>query len=130
MFSFIKNGESNINASLMAGTKDGRVFSRSLNTITAVETIEELPTEFALNQNYPNPFNPTTQIEFSVPEVGSYSLKVYNAIGQQVAVLASGQMNIGNYQISFDASRLASGLYIYQLAGNNVKMTKKIILMK
>ena len=96
---------------------------------TAVED-EQVPTEFALQQNYPNPFNPTTSIQFDIPKEGNYSLKVYNLLGQEVATLVNGQMNIGTHNVNFDASNLTSGMYIYRLTGNNVNLTRKMLLMK
>lgn len=86
--------------------------------------------DFRLSQNYPNPFNPATNISFNLPEAGEVSLKVYNLLGQEVASLINGRMNAGFQQVSFDASNLASGTYIYRLvAGTNVQ-TRKMMLIK
>ena len=89
-----------------------------------------LPKEFKLEQNYPNPFNPTTTIEFTIPQNGRYSLGVYNILGQLVRVLGDEEYQAGYYKINFDASKLASGMYIYKLSGNNVNISRKMILMK
>ncbi len=89
-----------------------------------------LPTEFKLEQNYPNPYNPTTTIEFTVPQNGRYNLSVYNILGQLVNVLADDEYQPGYYKVTFDASRLASGMYIYKLSGNNVNFLKKMLLVK
>ncbi|MEG8946841.1 T9SS type A sorting domain-containing protein [Rosettibacter firmus] len=89
-----------------------------------------LPLEYSLKQNYPNPFNPTTNIEYSIPKSGYVSLKVFNLLGQQVATIFEGNQNAGNYIATFDASGLASGVYLYRLESNNVSITKKLILMK
>jgi hypothetical protein len=99
-------------------------------TATAVEDEATIPTQFALKQNYPNPFNPTTNIQFDLPESGNYSLKVYNLLGQEVATLVNGALNAGVHSVNFDASKLTSGMYIYQLSGNNVNLTRKMLLMK
>ncbi len=88
------------------------------------------PTEYTLSQNYPNPFNPTTVIKFSVPVTGFYTLKVYNILGQEVAQLLNGQLNPGSYSATFDATRLSTGVYFYNLTGNNVNITKKMMLIK
>jgi len=113
------------------GTKEGKVFAiTSSNGITAVEDNTEVPTEFKLAQNYPNPFNPTTTIEFAVPKSGIYSLKVYNVLGEEVANLVDNQLTSGMHKVNFDATRLASGMYIYRLSGSNVNISKKMILMK
>ena len=89
------------------------------------------PTEFVLEQNYPNPFNPSTTIKFGLATRSSVDLRVYNAVGEEVAVLVSGKfMESGTYQVSFDAKNLPSGTYIYRLtAGSNV-LTNKMMLLK
>ena len=89
-----------------------------------------IPKEYTLEQNYPNPFNPTTQIGYSVPKNGHVSLKVYNTLGQEVATLFSGVQNVGRYVVGFNASILASGVYLYRLQSENVTLTKKLVLMK
>lgn len=89
-----------------------------------------LPTEFKLEQNYPNPFNPSTTIEFTVPQNGRYNLSIYNILGQLVRVLADDEYQPGYFKLTFDASRLASGVYIYKLSGNNVNIIKKMLLVK
>jgi hypothetical protein len=91
---------------------------------------EGLPAEFQLMQNYPNPFNPATTINVAIAEAGYYALKVYNALGQEVAELVNGQLERGNYSITFDASKLSSGLYIYSIRGSNVNVSKTMIVMK
>ncbi|MEK6552778.1 MAG: glycoside hydrolase family 3 N-terminal domain-containing protein [Bacteroidota bacterium] len=100
--------------------------------ITSIDqlTNASIPTGFVLYQNYPNPFNPSTMIEFSVPQAGYYSLKVFNIIGEEVANLMNREMESGIHKISFDASKLPSGIYIYRLTGNNVNISKKMTLMK
>ncbi|MGD8781342.1 MAG: T9SS type A sorting domain-containing protein [Ignavibacteria bacterium] len=98
--------------------------------LTDAESVEELPVKYNLSQNYPNPFNPSTTIEVTIPESGIFTLKVYNVLGQEVATLLNGQMNIGHHQVTFDASKLSSGLYIYRLSGDNVNLTKKMMLLK
>ena len=85
---------------------------------------------YSLSQNYPNPFNPTTQINFSVKQAGNVTLVVYNMLGQAVATLVNGNMGAGNYTANFDASKLASGIYIYQLNAGSTKISKKMTLMK
>jgi hypothetical protein len=88
------------------------------------------PEKFELSQNYPNPFNPTTTINFSLPESGNVTLKIYNTIGEQVDELVNGFKEAGIYSISFDASTLNSGIYIYQISTNNLTLTKKMMLIK
>ncbi len=100
------------------------------NGPTAVENIPSLPNKFELQQNYPNPFNPSTEISYTIPKSSFVSLKVYNALGQEVATLVNGFKTANSYKVQFNANGLASGIYIYQLkAGDNV-VAKKMILMK
>lgn len=89
-----------------------------------------VPSDFNLYQNYPNPFNPTTTIKFSLPSKGNISLKVYNGLGKEVETLADGYRSAGTYEVSFDASKLVSGIYFYKLVTDNFINTKKMILVK
>ena len=86
--------------------------------------------DFKLFQNYPNPFNPSTEIRFSLKSSGFTTLKVYDILGKEVATLVSENLNSGMYAYSFDASKLASGTYIYEVVSNNVRLTNKMLLMK
>ena len=89
-----------------------------------------IPTEYILTQNYPNPFNPATKIDFSLPKDSDVELTVYNILGQQVEVLINGFRNAGTYELTWDASNLPSGVYIYRLeTGSNV-ISKKMMLLK
>jgi len=89
-----------------------------------------LPNEFKLNQNYPNPFNPKTNIGFSIPENNYTELKVYNLIGEEIVTLISNNLKSGNYEFEWDASFLASGVYLYKLTSGNFVDIKKAILLK
>ncbi|GAB6282848.1 MAG: hypothetical protein STSR0008_15980 [Ignavibacterium sp.] len=88
------------------------------------------PTSFELNQNFPNPFNPTTTIRFSLPEAGFVKLIVYNILGEEVKTLVDGFRNVGTYNVQWNASNLASGIYIYRLQTEKFVEMKKMILMK
>jgi len=114
-----------------AGTKEGQFYAiDNTSSVNGVKENSSVPTEFKLKQNYPNPFNPSTVIEFSVAQQGKYSLKVYNMLGQEVASLIERDFQPGNYKYSFNANKLASGVYIYRLSGQNVNLVNKMILMK
>ncbi len=91
---------------------------------------ESLPTNYELNQNYPNPFNPTTSISFTLSKVENVSLTVYNIIGQEVASLINGQMNAGLHVVTFNAAKLASGIYFYRLQTSDFVAIKKMVLLK
>lgn len=88
------------------------------------------PDRFELTQNYPNPFNPSTRIEYSIPQTGLVTIKVYNVIGQQVAELVNEVKQAGTHRIEFDAYGLPSGVYMYKLSSGNFVSTKKMLLLK
>ena len=87
-------------------------------------------TDYKLNQNYPNPFNPSTTISFSIPAQGDVSLKIYDVLGKEVVTLVDEMKSAGSYQITFDATQLASGMYFYRLDTKNFSEVKKMILLK
>jgi hypothetical protein len=99
-------------------------------TPSAVETDFGMPNNFYLSQNYPNPFNPSTNISFSIPTEEFVSLKVFNSLGEEVFELINETKPAGNYSVFFDASRLTSGVYFYQVRSDNFVDTKKMILLK
>jgi hypothetical protein len=90
---------------------------------------------FELSQNYPNPFNPNTQISYQISVPSKVTLKVFDVLGNEVAILVDGYKSVGKYEINFDASSLSSGLYFYKLeatANNNniFREVRKMILLK
>lgn len=89
----------------------------STNKSTSIDSGNALPTAFTLGRNYPNPFNPTTNIQYGLPESARVDLRVYDALGREVAVLVNQQQQAGLHTVVFDAGRynLASGVYIYRL---------------
>jgi len=94
------------------------------------EATESMPTTYTLQQNYPNPFNPSTTIKFSIPKAGNVKLVVYDVLGKEVATLVNNFLNAGQYNFQFNASNLASGIYLYRLETNNFVQTNKMLLMK
>jgi len=104
---------------------------RVLATASATPTFAEATvTEYALYQNYPNPFNAVTTFAFDLKETAVVSLKLYNMTGQEVATVAQGEMSAGRHEVSFDASNLPTGMYIYRLDAPGYTMSKKMLLIK
>ena len=99
-------------------------------TVGVEDNETQVITEYKLEQNYPNPFNPSTVINFNLPQAAQVKLSVYNILGQEVAVLVDEFVNAGSYSKSFNASNLASGLYIYTLEAGSTKLSKKMTLLK
>jgi N-acetylneuraminic acid mutarotase len=97
---------------------------------TTINTRENSPRKFVLNQNYSNPFNPTTNIEFSIPNSEFVTLNIYNILGEEVTTLVSDRLPAGSYSYEWDASNLASGVYLYRLQAGNYVQTRKMVLMK
>jgi len=97
---------------------------------TLVVSRPGVPQVFALQQNYPNPFNPATKIAFSVPSQMKVELVVYNILGQKVATLVNETLSAGGHEVSFDASRLASGMYLYRITAGQFTSVKKMMLLK
>ena len=105
--------------------------TNELGNPTAVnEGLGLKPASYNLQQNYPNPFNPSTKINFSIAKPGNVKLIVYNLLGQKVVELLNGFMNAGEHNITFDAGKLTSGVYLYSIRTDNFVQTKKMILMK
>jgi hypothetical protein len=89
-----------------------------------------IPSDFKLSQNYPNPFNPATKINFSIPKQTQVSLKIFDMLGREVAELVNQQLSPNNYTITFDGSKLSSGIYFYKLETPEFIDTKRMILIK
>ena len=108
----------------------------AVSTVTASsEGGHVLPKEFALFQNYPNPFNPNTQISFDIPTAEFVTLRVYNLLGQDVKMLANKVMSPGKYTFDWNGTDLlnndvASGVYFYELRGENFVSRKKMLLIR
>jgi len=90
----------------------------------------QLVNSFELGQNYPNPFNPNTRITYSIAERTNVSLKVYDMLGREVATLVNEVKDAGSYDVNFNASNLASGMYVYTITAGNFTSSKKMMLMK
>lgn len=99
-------------------------------TITSNEEVDDLATLFSLKQNYPNPFNPSTRISFTLPVASDVALNVYNLLGQQVSQVVNKRLTAGNHTVSFDASGLSSGIYLYKIEAGDFVQTKRMLLIK
>ncbi|MEW5797633.1 MAG: T9SS type A sorting domain-containing protein [Bacteroidota bacterium] len=101
-------------------------------TVTSVRTMDEVgrPHNYSLAQNYPNPFNPSTVINFSLPQSGFVTVKVYDLVGREVATLVNGYQNAGSYAVDFDATGFSAGMYLYKLQVNNFSHVKKMMLVR
>ncbi|MEE9431273.1 MAG: T9SS type A sorting domain-containing protein [Melioribacteraceae bacterium] len=118
----------------------GAIVVLYFSNITDIAKVDKLASGFNLFQNYPNPFNPTTTIKYSIPNVisnnvasnfsSSALLKVYDVLGKEVATLVNKEQQPGNYEVEFDASKLSSGVYYYNLTAGGFSKTKKLILLK
>ena len=117
----------------------GKIFKTTNGGETTVNNINShLPKDFSLSQNYPNPFNPTTNIKFQIPDLSfqhalswnPVKLIVYDILGKEIATLVNEKLKPGEYEISFDAANLPSGIYFYTLSTEDFKETKKMILLK
>jgi hypothetical protein len=98
--------------------------------IAVEEQSTTVPNAFVLDQNYPNPFNPVTTISFSLPSKSLVSLKVFDLIGREVAIIVSEILSAGDYSRQWNASNLPSGVYFYRLQAGKFTDTKKIVLLK
>jgi len=116
---------------ILAGTYGRSMWVRKDDELVGISAINGyLPTNFGLKQNYPNPFNPEATIQFSLPTDESTQLNVYDISGRLVKTLVNGKLKAGNYQVKFDGSNSASGVYFYRLSAGTYTDVKKMILTK
>jgi hypothetical protein len=102
----------------------------SLLIPVSIEEREDIPTVFDLKQNYPNPFNPSTRIRYDIPENAHVELTVYDVTGRLVAKLVNGQHVPGRYTVEWNASRNASGMYLYRITAGDYSAVKQLMLIK
>ncbi len=111
-------------------TDDKFTFTTLPGYITSTGGSSINPFDFRLEQNYPNPFNPTTTIEFAIPKEGFVKLTIYNILGQRIQTLINGPLNSGYHKRLFNASGLASGVYLYTIEFDKNFISKKMLLLK
>lgn len=103
---------------------------RISDILVSINNNSEIPLQYSLNQNYPNPFNPVTQINYSVVDKGLVKISVYDLLGRKISVLVNEVNTPGNYSLNFDASKLASGMYIYKMETEKFSASKKMVLIR
>jgi hypothetical protein len=103
----------------------------SFDIPVGVETQDNIvPEYFVLYQNYPNPFNPSTKIKYSVPQSSNVVIKVFDVLGNEISTLVNEEIVAGSYEVKFNASELASGIYFYKLNAGSFVEIKKMMLLK
>ena len=108
----------------------GNIYELTNPSIGIQNISTEIPAAFSLKQNYPNPFNPSTNVTFSLVHAGDVKLVVYDVMGREVQTLVNERLQAGTYDVTFDGSRLNSGVYFYKLTANGFTDTKRMLLIK
>lgn len=128
-FGLPHDGNNHYTVSLQPGDTLNLEFK--LNYLVDVEKKETHEVkDYSLDQNYPNPFNPVTSISYSIPKAGPVKLQVFDLLGNEVATLVNEYKNAGTHKVSFDASALPSGVYLYTIQSGGFRMAKKMTVMK
>jgi carboxypeptidase T len=101
------------------------------NTLVGInKNNNQIPKRFGIEQNYPNPFNPSTNIKYQLPIQEYVTIKVYDILGKEVLTLMNGKKDAGYYEVKFDASNIASGMYFYKIVAGSFIETKKMVVIK
>lgn len=127
LYSFIDNSVSFSTAYYRLKQID---FDGSFTYSKSVQVDVGTPDIYSLEQNYPNPFNPSTLIKYQIPVNGFVTIKVFDVIGNEVAVLVSESKQAGKHSVEFDANNLSGGVYLYQITSDNFVSTRKMVLLK
>jgi hypothetical protein len=126
---FTASGDTAYVGMFLADSNSVKMFIRT--SLTKVDRVgEAIPNGYDLTQNYPNPFNPSTEIRFDIGKDGFTTLRVFDMLGREVSQLVSEELIAGTYTATFNASDLPSGTYFYELVSGDVRMAKKMVLMK
>jgi len=129
IFDFVNGQVGNGSSDFTWYLDDIRVISNEIST-SAENVDDALPGLISLKQNYPNPFNPATKIQFELEKPTVVTLDIFDIMGRHVKTLANGYYQMGNHTVNFDASSLASGVYLYRLIGGDLVQIKKMLLAK
>lgn len=108
----------------------GNIYELTNPSIGIQNISTEIPSAFSLKQNYPNPFNPSTNVKFSIVKAGDVKVVVYDARGREVQTLVNERLQAGTYDVTFDGSRLNSGVYFYKLSVNGYSQTRRMVMTK
>ncbi len=100
------------------------------DTISSVKTLSYIVNSFSLSQNFPNPFNPLTTIIYLLPELSLVTLKVYDVLGNEIAILVNEELPAGEYEVEFNGTGIPSGIYFYQLNAGSFVAAKKMLMIK
>jgi hypothetical protein len=115
---------------ILAGTSAG-IYQRDISELTGISMISsQIPNSFSLKQNYPNPFNPSTKIRFDLPAQSNVVMNIYDITGREAAAVVNSDLSAGSYEVTFDASQLAAGVYFYRIQAGEYSDTKKMIIVK
>jgi len=107
------------------------VLDAQVTPVSVEKENDMVPAQFYLEQNFPNPFNPATEIKFGITESANVDLRIYDVLGKEIAVLINNEyMSAGSYNVKFDASKLASGNYIYKMTAGKNTISRKMQLLK
>ena len=126
---YIRLHMTKVNSSYYA-VNEFEVYGSSSNALSKQDAEVIIPTEMTLQQNYPNPFNPSTNIRFSLPTEANVTLKIFNLIGEEVAILVDGVRNAGVHTVIFEAKDLPSGVYFSVLQTGEMRLVRRLVLMK
>ncbi|MFZ4592581.1 MAG: T9SS type A sorting domain-containing protein, partial [Ignavibacteria bacterium] len=127
-FSYFSNGTSRY---LRAATHGRGAYELDIfGTVGIQGNNGNIPAEYSLSQNFPNPFNPTTKISYALSKSGLVTLRVYDILGKEVAMLVNEVKNAGNYTVDFSASNFTSGVYFYKIESNGFSDIRKMMLIK
>jgi hypothetical protein len=120
----------NENNIIYLATDHGVYYGNANNFVLSAEGSTELIKTFSLSQNYPNPFNPATKIKYQITKPGKVKLGVYDMLGREIETLVNEEKNTGVYEVTFEGTKLPSGVYFYRIQTGDFVQTKKMILLK